>query len=267
MKNRFLSCCLAILPCLATPLYAQDDAERRAEVPKTTTLSVDYSRVQFVEDIDPWQIASAQLGQRTSHGTMIGRVNLADRFGSKGAQFEADAYPKLWSGAYGYLNVGYSSSSIFPEWRSGAELFLSLRDAYEASFGYRQLRFGGTPTTLFTGALGKYVGNEWYSLRPYVHSSSSGTSASLGLTARHYYADGDHYVGARASFGNSPPDQVTTDLASLARQRSWSASVGGSGGLTGDLLLNWSLGYEHEELTSTRTRQSWTISTGLRIPL
>lgn len=255
-----------MLAGLVTSLSAQEDAERRAEVPKTTTLSVDYSRVQFVENIDPWQFASIQLGERTSHGTLIGRLNYANRFGSNGAQFEADAYPRLWSGAYGYLNVGYSGSSIFPEWRSGAELFVSLPEAYEASIGYRQLRFGGAPTTLFTGAIGKYVGNECYSLRPYVHSSTSGTSASLGLTARHYYADGDHYLGGRVSFGNSPPDQITTDPASLARQSSFSASVNGSGGLSGDVLVTWSLGYEHEELTSSSTRRSVTISTGLRIP-
>lgn len=258
---------LVFLLGIASNLSAQEAAELQARAPRVTTLSVDVSRVSFLEDIDPWSFASASLGHRTSRGSLIGRVNYANRFGGNGTQFEADAYPRLWDGAYAYLSGGYSGSSIFPKWRSGAELFLSLPSAYEASFGYRQLRFSGTPTTLITGAVGRYVGNDWFSLRPYIHASSTGTSASLGLTARRFFADADHYIGGRVSYGSSPPEEVTADALSIARLRSFSANLGGSGDIGNSLLGTWSLGFEREELTATRNRRNWSAGLGMRVRL
>lgn len=250
----------------ADNLSAQDATELRPEVPRVTTLVLDYSRVSFQQDLDPWNFASVSLGRRTGRGSLIGRVNYANRFGSSGSQVEVDAYPRLTSSTYAYLSVGYSLSGIFPEWRSGGELFTSLPQAWEASLGYRQLRFGGAPVTLFTGAVGKYAGDYWFSVRPYLRFTDNGTSASASLTSRRYFADGDHYVGGRIAFGGTPPDQGTPDQAALGRAQSFSASAQGSGGLYASVLGTWSLGYEREELALSRIRRSWTAATGLRIP-
>lgn len=258
---------LSLVVGVASAATAQDATRPRPTDPGITTLGVDYSRVTFVEALDPWQFASASVSHRTERGSLIGRLNYANRFGSNGTQFEVDAYPRLTSSIYAYMSAGYSGSGIFPTWRSGGELFTSLPDAWEASLGYRQLRFSGVPTTLFTGAVGRYIGNSWLSLRPYMHSSSSGTSASLSLTGRTYNADGDHFLGARVSFGNAPPDLASVDAASVARLRDFSASLQGSGDLTSALLGTWSLGYENEELTATRTRRSISTSVGVRMRL
>ena len=257
---------LVVLLVVANNLSAQNATERHPEVPRVTTLGVDYSHVSFQQDFDPWNFASVSLGRRTGRGSLIGRVNYANRFGSSGSQVEVDAYPRLTRSTYAYLSVGYSASGIFPAWRSGGELFTSLPRAWEASLGYRQLRFGGAPVTLFTGAVGKYVGDYWFSLRPYMHATGSGTSASANLTSRRYFADGDHYVGGRISYGDTPPDQITPDQAALARVHAFSASAQGSGGLFASVLGTWSLGYDREELALTRIRRSWTAATGLRVP-
>lgn len=90
--------------------------------------------------------------------------------------------------------------------------------------GYRQLRFDRVPVTLFTGAVGRYVGNYWISFRPYVRAVESSSSASGSVTARRYFADGDHFVGGRIGYGSTPPDQVTLDPDALARVRSLSIS-------------------------------------------
>ena len=257
---------VALLASLSSAARAQDATESKPDVPRVTTVGTDLGYVHFDQGLDAWKLASISLGQRTSAGSIIGRVNIADRFGTTGNQVEVDAYPHLGNGKYAYLSVGYSGSAIFPAWRSGAELFTSLPDAWEASLGYRQLRFSGTPTTLFTGAVGKYVGNYWFSARPYLHWSGSGPSASASITARRYYADGDHYIGARAGYGSTPPDVATLDAASLARLRSFSASMQGSGGLAGGVLGTWSVAYEHEALTTTTIRRSVASTIGLRVP-
>lgn len=242
-------------------MLAQDAGE--AKKPKEqTSVAADFSYVSFADGTDPWRLASVSYGQRGAVGSLIARLNFADRFRTTGIQAEVDAYPRINEKVYLYLNAGYSSASIFPEWRFGGEVFTSLPNAYEASLGFRQLRFSGVPVTLVTGAVGKYSGNYWFSLRPYVHVTSDGVSASAGLTARRYYEDGDHWWGGSISYGSSPTDRLTPDA--IARTNALSLAINGSTGLTKSLLGTWTLGRDSEQLTSTRTRDSFTVSAGLK---
>lgn len=259
------SAALLLLASGAARLHAQDASETRTGVKPSIYAAADYSYQSFQDGTDAWQLASLSIGRRSDWGSVIGRVNWADRFASTGTQVEVDAYPRLSKNAYAYLNVGYSGSSIFPAWRSGGEVFVSLPSAWEASLGYRQLRFDGSPVTLLTGAVGKYVGNYWFSLRPYVRPKDNGTSASASLTARRYYEDSDNYWGARIGYGSTPPDQGTPDALSLNRLHAFSAAVQGSGNLNPALLGTWSVGYDSEELTASHTRQSWTAALGIKV--
>ncbi len=255
---------LAALVAVALPaaVTAQDASVGRKDA-ATRTVSGDFSYVSFDDSTDPWRLSSVSLSRRTSAGSLIARVNYANRFAISGLQVEADAYPRVSEKVYLYLNAGYSDASIFPSWRFGGEAFTSLPSAWEASLGFRQLRFGGSPVTLFTGAVGKYVGNYWFSLRPYVRSKESGLSASAGLTARRYFEDGDHWVGAAASFGSSPTDRITPEA--IGRTQAFSASLNGFTGLTPHLLGTWTLGRDREELAPGRTRTSVTLSAGLKL--
>lgn len=260
---------LAVLGTASTGSTAHAQRPSVAEAPRDTSyqtsISADYDYTNFRGDIQAWQMGSVSLGERTPAGSIIGRVNLANRFGTSGAQYEADAYPHLGlgHGMYAYLNFGYSAASIFPRWRSGGEIYTNLPDAYEASLGYRQLRFeGSTPVTLFTGTLGKYTGNYWFSLRPYVREKTSGTSASLSLTGRKYGADADNYIGARVGYGSTPSDRLTVD--ELARTKDFSADVHGSRTLTAGFFGTWSVGYEDEQLPAGTSRKRWEFSGGVR---
>lgn len=246
---------------LAATLGAQDASVARDTALRRTIVTTDFSYVSWGGDIAAWRLGSIALSRRTAAGSVIARVNVADRFGATGAQVEVDAYPRLRTGTYLYLNAGYSASSVFPEWRSGGELFQSLPQAWEASAGYRQLRFGGTPVTLFTGSVGKYAGDYWISLRPYLRFKDSGTSASAGLTVRRYGADGDHYIGATISAGSSPTDRVAPEQ--LARTNSVGGGVQGSSSVARHVLGTWSIGTARETLESGRARTSWTVMGGL----
>lgn len=247
---------------LAGPVDAQSEPETRPAVATVNTIGLDYSYAYFQGDIDAWHLAALSISQRRPAGSIIGRLNLANRYATTGAQYEVDAYPSLGAHAYGYLNAGYSRATIFPEWRFGGEYFRSLPRAYEASLGFRQLRFGGTPVTLFTGAVGRYQGNYWFSLRPYVRDKSTGISASASLTARRYYEDADHYVGGRVGFGSSPSDDITADQ--LARTSSVTAGLHGSRKVSVRTIGTWSLTFEREELTLSRTRNRWEVSGGVK---
>jgi YaiO family outer membrane protein len=197
------------------------------------------------------------IAQRRAAGSIIGRLNLANRYATTGAQYEIDAYPRLGAHAYGYFNAGYSPATIFPEWRFGGEYFRTLPHAYEASLGFRHLRFTGTPVTLFTGTLGRYTGNYWFSLRPYIHDREPGVSASASLTARRYYADADNYVGGRIGAGTSPSEDITADQ--LGRTSSATVGVHGSRSTSQRTIGTWSLTFEREKLTLQRTRNRWAV--------
>lgn len=242
---------------------AQTEIEPPVSQPSRTYVAADYSYVPFQDDLDPWHLTSVSLGHRTSRGSIIGRANHARRFAISGVQVEADAYPRLTRYMYGYLNVGYSDASIFPDWRFGGELFANLPHAWEASAGFRQLRFGGPHVTLYTGSLGKYVGNYWVSLRPFVRSKENGASTSASLTARRYFADADHYVGARVGYGSSPSDRITPQ--DIERINSFSAGLHGSGGPWTKVIATWSAGYDREELAPGQIRRSWPVSAGLML--
>ena len=250
---------------LAVGLGAQEpeSGKRRSDI---AYVGADYNYVYFHGDLDPWQLMALSLGNRGQRGTYIGRVNYARRFAEDGAQVELDAYPRLGEKVYAFLNVGYSGADVFPEWRSGAELFAALPKAWEVSAGYRQLRFDGVaPVTLITGAVGKYFGNSWISARPYVRIGDSGTGTTVIVTGRRYFADADNYIGARVGAGSSPSENATP--AEVNRNESWSAAVQGSRTLRSRVVGTWSAGIEREELSASVTRRRIDLLFGLRFQL
>ena len=155
---------------------------------------------------DPWQVVALSYGRKTKLGSVIARVNMAKRFGDTGFQYEIDAYPKISENNYGYLNYGFSQSSVFPDHRFGAELFHSFPKAFEGSLGMRTLFFGSSDVTIYTGSVGKYISNYWISLRSYVTPGTTGTSVSGQLQMRRYFSDPENYIGLRMGYGVSPDD-------------------------------------------------------------
>ena len=251
---------------IALASTGRGQAEPAAPTPARSvrTFGVDYSYANFQGDIDAWHMGAVSVATKRPTGRFIGRFKLARRFAINGAQAEVEGYPILNAKRYAFFNLGYSPSDIFPDWRSGAEIFQGLPRAYEASLGYRQLRFDGSPVTLFTGAVGRYTGNYWFSLRPYVRERDSGLAATMTLTARRYGLDADNYIGARAAFGSSPNEEI--QFSQLTRTSSMSAGLNASRSSPGKPITTWSVGFEREELTAGRFRNRWEIGGGLRFP-
>jgi YaiO family outer membrane protein len=155
---------------------------------------------------DPWQITSLSYGRKTKYGSVIARVNLANRFNSNGIQYELDAYPKISENNYGYLNYGFSQSAVFPEHRIGLEWYHNFPKSYEGSFGIRKLFFNSSDVTIFTATFGKYIGNYWISFRSFVTPVDDKTSVSGLLQIRRYFSDPENYIGLRLGYGISPDD-------------------------------------------------------------
>ncbi len=157
----------------------------------------------YSKTFDPMQYHAFKLGRNTKYGSIIARVNFNRRFQENGVQFEVDMYPKISKGFYAYLNVGFSNSFLFPDVRYGAELYKSLPRGFEMSLGFRALKYD-TTTTIYTGSVGWYTGNSYWSFRPYITPNDAGTSFSGALNYRRYRNDADNYFSIVTNVGYSP---------------------------------------------------------------
>lgn len=155
---------------------------------------------------DPWQIMALSYGRKTGIGSVIARVNLADRFGITAYQYEIDAYPSFTENSYVYLNYGFSQNTIFPKHRFGFEWYQNFPKAFEGSLGMRLLGFANSNVDIYTATFGKYVGNYWLSLRSFVTPGDEGTSVSGLFFIRRYFSDPENYIGLRLGYGISPDD-------------------------------------------------------------
>lgn len=227
--------------------------------------SAEYGHVRFDRVFSDWNLASASLAARLPRVTAIGRVHYADRFDRSSWQVEGDVYPRFGRSGYAYLSAAHSpgDDTTFPEWRFGAEAWANLPGAWEVSAGVRELRFREVDVTIWTGSVGRYHGNGWTSLRPYVADDGDGTSATVVLTTRRYLPDADNWVGAMVGYGSTPIATVTE--AELARGDVFRLGVEGTHDLRGRLGWSWSAGYEREELGDGGTRSRVAGGAGIRI--
>lgn len=157
----------------------------------------------YSEVFDPMQFYLIKYVRRTKYGSIHSKINISRRFQSNGAQFEVDMYPKITKGLYAYLNFGLSNSFLYPDVRFGAELFKSLPKSFEASAGFRALKYS-TTTTIYTGSVGWYTGNSYWSFRAYVTPGDTGSSKSGTLTYRKYRSNANNYFSIDAGAGFSP---------------------------------------------------------------
>ena len=170
---------------------------------RTNTIGVRGAVDIYSQVFDPMQFYTLSYGKKTKYGSIIGKFNFSRRFNENGTQVEFDLYPKITKGLYAYLNVGFANTFLFPDLRYGAELYKSLPHSLEISAGFRTLKYSST-TNIYTGSIGWYTGNSYWSLRPYFTPGEGGTSTSAALTYRKYRSNADNYISFMFSMGISP---------------------------------------------------------------
>ena len=154
---------------------------------------------------DPMIYSGVEYIRETEIGKIIPRINFSNRFNTNGLQYEMDFYPKISKTFYAYTNYGYSNSRIFPNHRAGAELYANLPKALEVSAGMRYLDFVTSQAIIYTGSVGLYKGNYYFSLRPYITPRTDGPIGFSGsLLARKYFQDRENYFGINLIMGYSP---------------------------------------------------------------
>lgn len=224
----------------------------------------DYEFEDVDDDLDTdaknWHLVSIQWSGKFSFGSLLGRVNQARRFGRNGTQLEVDSYPRFTERMYGYFNVGYSGDRLFPEWRFGAEPYWNLPRGFEASVGARHLDFRTSDVTIYTGSVGYYTGNWWFSLRPYFSDKPEGTSNSGEVIIRRYLETAEDYISLRLGAGESPDEDVLAQ--EVNRLDSWKILLRTQRVVFDSFIVRGKIGFREEELAPDRDRTRFVIGIG-----
>ena len=175
-------------------------------------IGIDYNFVYFDRQFSqPWHLASIEYGRVTPIGSVIGRVNYANRFGSNALQVEVDAYPHISKTFYAYMNLGFSGANngVFPKVRAGFSLYANLPASFEAELGFRYLQFSGSPTWIYVAYLGKYYKSWLFGVRTYITPSTytSTPSVSYSLIGTYYIGGRYDLIGGTVGYGLSPDDR------------------------------------------------------------
>jgi YaiO family outer membrane protein len=157
----------------------------------------------YSEVFDPMQLHTLKYSRQTKYGSIIAKMNFSRRFKENGVQFEVDLYPRITEGLYAYVNLGFANTFLFPDIRYGAELYKSLPKSFEISAGFRALKYS-TTTTIYTGSVGWYTGNSYWSFRTYITPNDNGSSKSGTLNYRKYRSDANNYFTVSLGIGYSP---------------------------------------------------------------
>jgi len=182
-------------------------AARVRENSSKNKIGVNYDFIYFDKQFDdPWHLASVDYSHQTTLGSVIGRINYANRFKNNGVQFEIDTYPRISNTFQAYISGGYSNNvGVFPQYRAGFSLYANLPASFEAEAGFRYLTFGES-TWIYTASVGKYYKSFWFNFRTFLTPSNDEVSQSFALTSRYYYGGADDYFSLRLGTGLSPDD-------------------------------------------------------------
>ena len=158
----------------------------------------------FSDIYKPRHLSSLEYQRNTKLGAFIPRINIANKFGKTGGQYEMDIYPKFGKQFSMYFNYGYSNSILFSKHRFGAELYKGIGKGYEVSLGFRDLILADESVMIYTGSLSKYYRNYLFSLRPYITPRTNSTETSLHFIAKKYLNDNLDNFMADVSAGSAP---------------------------------------------------------------
>ena len=180
---------------------------RIKELTSKNALGISYNYSHFDKQFtDDWHITSLSYKRATRYGSVIGKINYANKFNDNGIQLELEAYPKLSKMFYLYVGVGYSNDvGIFPKYRTGLSVYANLPKSFEAELGYRQLYFTEN-IWMYTASIGKYYKNFWFNFRTYITPDNQNISHSYTATVRYYTKGANDYFAFQTGTGISPEE-------------------------------------------------------------
>ena len=116
-------------------------------------------------------------------------------------RFSLQAYPQLWKGAYGFIDIGVAPNAAFvPGSSARLEICQSIMNRIEVSLGGGRLDLTGAGATVLGGSAAAYLGAWYPNLRVQWSDAGTGTEFSWSAGLRRFLA-GASYLWATAGRG------------------------------------------------------------------
>jgi YaiO family outer membrane protein len=182
------------------------------------------STIFYSDKRSSWHETDVDISRNFTAGWVTATFSHANWFGEGSNLIDLQSYPRIRPGTYGFVDVAYSpDATLYAHHRFGGEIFQSLPKGFEASAGFRYMRFDSN-VWLYTASVGKWFGNYWVLGRTFIDPDPVfGTSKSGQLSMRKYYDDADRFIGLRFGVGAAPFEVQSTN--DLGVQRSASAAI------------------------------------------
>ncbi|MFV8367964.1 YaiO family outer membrane beta-barrel protein [Flavobacterium sp. LB2R40] len=182
---------------------------------KTDRMGINYGYTTFDrKGYGPWHLLSFQYIRERQWGSLIGRINYADRLSSgqsiaNGIQYEAESYFFTGKNNYSYVNGAYSKDLVFPKIRLGYSFYQNFKKGWEGDVGIRYLKTTDTEFKTVALGLGKYIDSYWVNLRTFIQSDNDNIFPAVTLTIRYYFDTRFDYVTLISGYGSSPEERTT----------------------------------------------------------
>jgi YaiO family outer membrane protein len=230
-----------------------------------------YSLTGFDRDgVGPWHLIGMQYIRERRWGSLIGRVNYANRLSAgssidSGLQYELESYFFTGKRSYSYVGLAYSPSLVFPEQRYGYSFYQNLDKGWEYEIGgrftsvnppegrreFRSLIFG----------LSKYVGSWWINMRSFVQNEDAQIFPAFTLTSRYYFNTRFDYFSILGGYGTSPDERQTLgQFENRIALDSWRVGAGYFKLLGEKVVSGLQFMYNYQEFDPGRTQQEFEIS-------
>lgn len=167
-------------------------------------LQFDYQFSTFDAAIPNWQWLSIEYGKTMGTGPLLFRGTWIERFHLPSLQAEAEWYPRLNKNTYLYTGLGVGLGPLFPNFRTGAEVFRGIDPGIELSAGWRFIRFEDSRVHSFTLSASKYWGKYWLSVRPFVIPTAGNVYLTNTVQIRRYLRGSNRWINFTYGMGNSP---------------------------------------------------------------
>lgn len=172
---------------------------------KKNTITVGHLFTDFEHSPSALNISHIEYGRKVGRNTFIGRINYGTTDFNNELQTEIDAYLKIKSKSYLYLNTGFAGNNgIFPQYKFGTEYFLDFNKV-SSSIGAKYLLFDeDNSTLLFTGHLGLNLKNWKIEYRHYLAETNKDWLSSSILNFRRNFETSESYVQLDLQYGSLP---------------------------------------------------------------
>lgn len=135
-----------------------------------------------------------------------------------------ELYPQLWTGAYGYLDLGFAPGAEFaPSSSVHLEIYQSVLKKLEFSLGARRMSFATGGVTVVAASAALYAGAWYPNLRVHWADTVAGKELTWMAGLRRYLGSSS-YVWLTGGRGSRSMD--TADAAEILARPAWFAETG-----------------------------------------